>query len=211
MNNNHLETLNEIKSLMHRSSKFTALSGLSGIAAGIVATAGSVIFSLYFHLGFFEQVPGITLHSKDHPVVSVTFVFILLCTVFILAAILAVYFSSRNAKSRNIIFRDAMAKRVIMNFAVFLLTGGIFCMILFYYGIYFLIVSSMLIFYGLALINVSKFTFNENARLGVLEICLGILAALAPEYPLLIWVTGFGLLHIVFGIYVYLKYESAGT
>ena len=84
-------------------------------------------------------------------------------------------------------------------------------MILFYYGIYFLIVSSMLIFYGLALINVSKFTFNENARLGVLEICLGILAALAPEYPLLIWVTGFGLLHIVFGIYVYLKYESAGT
>ena len=82
-------------------------------------------------------------------------------------------------------------------------------MILFYYGIYFLIVSAMLTFYGLALINISKFTFNEIAQLGVIEICLGIFAAFVTVYPLLIWMIGFGLLHLIYGIYVYLKYERA--
>ncbi|MBL8008803.1 MAG: hypothetical protein JNJ56_14880, partial [Ignavibacteria bacterium] len=78
-----------------------------------------------------------------------------------------------------------------------------------YYGIYFLIVSAMLTFYGLALINISKITFNEITQLGILEICLGIIAAFVTVYPLLIWTIGFGILHVIYGIYVYLKYERA--
>ena len=41
--NQHLETLQDIKKIMERSSRFLSLSGLSGIAAGICALAGSVI------------------------------------------------------------------------------------------------------------------------------------------------------------------------
>ena len=208
-NKDQLETLNEIKNLMLRSSRFVSLSGMAGITAGTAAILGAVFISIYFHVGFFEQVPGIMLQSKERMSVNLTGLFIILISVFILALILTIYFSSRNAKRKNIIFWDSMAKRVFVNFFIFLFTGGIFCMILFYYGIYFLIVSAMLTFYGLALINISKFTFNEIAQLGVIEICLGIFAAFVTVYPLLIWMIGFGLLHLIYGIYVYLKYERA--
>lgn len=208
-NKDQLETLNEIKNLMLRSSRFVSLSGMAGITAGTAAILGAVFISIYFHVGFFEQVPGIMLQSKERLSVNVTGLFIILISVFILALILTIYFSSRIAKRKNIIFWDSMAKRVFVNFFIFLLTGGIFCMILFYYGIYFLIVSAMLTFYGLALINISKFTFNEISQLGVIEICLGIFAAFVTVYPLLIWMIGFGILHLIYGIYVYLKYERA--
>ncbi|MBK8553279.1 MAG: hypothetical protein IPL53_20350 [Ignavibacteria bacterium] len=101
-----------------------------------------------------------------------------------------------------------MAKKVFINLFIFLLTGGIFCMILYYYGIYFLIVSAMLIFYGLGLINVSKFTVKEVAA-GRIRDLSGIFAAFVTVYPLLIWMIGFGILHLIYGIYVYLKYERA--
>jgi hypothetical protein len=208
-NKDQLETLNEIKVLMQRSSRFISLSGMSGIAAGSVAVVGSVLISIYFHIGFFEQIPGIMLQPKGQLSVNVTLIFVILGMVFLLAMILAIYFSSRNAKKQNIIFWDGIAKRVFINLSLFLLTGGIFCLILFYYGIYFLIVSAMLTFYGLALINVSKFTFNEIAQLGVIEICLGIFAAFVTVYPLLIWMIGFGILHLTYGFYVFLKYEKA--
>ena len=208
-NKEHLETLSEIKGLMQRSSKFVSLSGMSGIAAGAVAIIGAVIISVYLHIGFFEQLPGMMSQSKDQLSVNMTFIFAVLFSVLILASILTIYFSSRNAKSKNIVFWDSMAKKVFVNLFIFLITGGIFCMILFYYEIYFLIVSAMLIFYGLALMNVSKFTFNEISQLGVIEIFLGIFAAFVTVYPLLIWTVGFGMLHLIYGIYVYLKYERA--
>ena len=208
-NKDQLETLNEIKNLMERSARFVSLSGIAGIAAGSVAILGAVFISIFFHTGFFEQIPGIMIQSKDQQSVNLTSLFAILFTVFILALILTIYFSSRKAKSRNIIFWDSMAKRVFINFFIFLFTGGIFCMILFYYGIYFLIVSAMLTFYGFALINISKITFNEITQLGILEICLGIIAAFVTVYPLLIWTIGFGILHVIYGIYVYLKYERA--
>ena len=35
--NQHLDSINDIRQLMHRSSRFISLSGLSGIAAGVCA------------------------------------------------------------------------------------------------------------------------------------------------------------------------------
>ncbi|HMS34987.1 MAG TPA: hypothetical protein PKC91_12975 [Ignavibacteria bacterium] len=209
MKNNkvQLDTLNEIKNLMQRSSRFVSLSGIAGMAAGIVAVSGAVIISIYLQIGFIEKVPGVMLSAENPFKANLIFIFTILFSVFILALILTFYFSSRNAKRKNIIFWDSMAKKVFANLLFFLITGGMFCLILLYYGIYFLIVSSMLIFYGLALINLSKFTFNEIAQLGIIEICLGVIAAFIPVYPVLFWMIGFGVLHLIYGIYVYLKYE----
>ena len=41
--NHELETLQDIKRIMERSSRFISLSGLSGIAAGIFALAGAYV------------------------------------------------------------------------------------------------------------------------------------------------------------------------
>lgn len=210
-NKQHLEALTDIRALMERSSKFISLSGMSGICAGIIAFIGAIIVNAHFHLGFFEQVKAImNINSPSYEnSTTISFLIISALIVFAVAFTLVIYFSSRKAKKLNISFWDNMAKRVFINLFIFLLTGGVFCLILVYYGIYFLIVPSMLIFYGLALINVSKFTFNEISQLGIIEILLGIVSSFLPVYPLLMWLIGFGILHLIYGTYVYIKYERA--
>ena len=65
----------------------------------------------------------------------------------------------------------------------------------------------MLIFYGLALINSSKYTFFEIRYLGIAEIVLGLIASVFVSSGLILWAAGFGLLHIIYGIIMYYKYE----
>ena len=69
-------------------------------------------------------------------------------------------------------------------------------------------VPIMLIFYGLALFNASKYAIDEINFLGVLEIGLGIIAIFWVELGLLIWLLGFGILHIIYGSVIYFKYEK---
>jgi len=88
-----------------------------------------------------------------------------------------------------------------------LVTGGLFSLILIIKGQYGLIASILLLFYGLALLAGSSYTFKEVRWLGVLEILLGLTALLFPGYGLWFWVLGFGLLHIIYGLIVYKKYE----
>ncbi|HLU51004.1 MAG TPA: hypothetical protein VKZ42_02485 [Flavobacteriaceae bacterium] len=57
----------------------------------------------------------------------------------------------------------------------------------------------MLIFYGLALVNASKYTFGHVQYLGYVQIALGLLCALIPGYGLWFWAAGFGVGHIVYG------------
>lgn len=42
-NENYIDDLKEIRSMMEKSSRFISLSGLSGVSAGIVALAGAVM------------------------------------------------------------------------------------------------------------------------------------------------------------------------
>ena len=70
-----------------------------------------------------------------------------------------------------------------------------------------LIIPVFLIFYGLALINAGKFTYSEIFYLGISEIFTGLVAAIFPDLGLLFWIIGFGILHIVYGVMMYRKYE----
>lgn len=92
-----------------------------------------------------------------------------------------------------------------------MLAGGIFILVLYSRGFYSLLAASTLIFYGLALINAGNFTFSDIRVLGVWEVLLGLLAAMFPGKGLLCWALGFGLLHIIYGIVLYWKYERNST
>ena len=74
-------------------------------------------------------------------------------------------------------------------------------------GIFGLTMPLTLIFYGLSLVNASRFTFDELRYMGILEIVLGILSTWFINYSLLFWALGFGMLHIIYGIYMYWRYE----
>ena len=65
----------------------------------------------------------------------------------------------------------------------------------------------MLLFYGLALVNASKYTYSNTRYLGYAEILLGLADSFATDYALLFWGVGFGLFHIIYGVFFHLRIE----
>ena len=100
---------------------------------------------------------------------------------------------------------------MIWNMMVPLAAGGIFCFIQVWKGSVIWISSTTLIFYGMALLNASKFTLKEIRWLGISEIVLGLICAAWVGAGLLCWAIGFGILHILYGIIMYFKYEREGN
>ncbi|WP_266368528.1 hypothetical protein [Tellurirhabdus rosea] len=211
MSREHLDTLTEIRSLMERSSKFLSLSGLSGISAGLVALAGAG--AAYFRLNN----DWLTLAGYDHLAELsadersdvVSFLMLDAAAVLIGALVLGVFFTVRKARQQGLSVWNATSRRLLWALAVPLVTGGVFCLALIHHNLLWLAFPSTLIFYGLALLNGSKFTIRYVEYLGLSEVALGLLALFATGYTLLTWTIGFGLLHIVYGIFMYYKYDKS--
>jgi hypothetical protein len=209
--NEHLEHLSEIRSLMERSSRFISLSGLSGVAAGMFALLGAAMVYIYLGLTPFA-------HKKMYYVVAesvdkwgmdyMTFFFLDAAIVLFLALLSGLFFSFRNAKRRGEkIAWDALSRRLLISMALPLIAGGIFCLGLIYHNVFGLVAPATLIFYGLACINASKYTLKDIGNLGMLEVALGLISLFNIGYGLEFWAIGFGLLHIIYGILMYYKYE----
>ncbi len=196
--------LSSIRNLMERSSKFISLSGLSGIMAGIYALAGA--FAGYRIV--YGENPGLRYRDNyvTEPQVLWQLFFIAL-VVLILSLITGLWLTIRQAKKRGENFWNPVSKRLLINMAVPLFTGGLFILILLLRGDYGIVSPACLIFYGLALISGSHYTFSDVKWLGFCEIVLGLLAALLPGYGIVFWVIGFGLLHILYGSVMHFKYN----
>jgi len=197
----YLNDLNEIKDLMNRSSRFISLSGLSGIMAGIYAVIGAVVTYI-----FLLPEPGtvLTLHSWNFRLIIA-----ILLAVASLSIVTAYLLSSKKAKKNQEKIWGPTTKRLLVSFLVPLLTGGIYILIKLSSQHYGLTGSLMLIFYGLALINASKYTLSDVKYLGYAEIVLGLICAALPGYGFWFWVLGFGILHIIYGSLMYFKEVKA--
>lgn len=205
---NPLETLTEIRSLMERSSRFLSLSGLSGICSGIFALLGAGVAWWYLEIELlsntYQQIRVLDLFvARKNELLLFFFIDAFLVLFFSLAC--GVYFSTQKAKKNGWKMWDKTTFRLLENLMIPLATGGLFCLILLYHGIIDLIAPCTLIFYGLALVNGSKYTLGEVRYLGICEIILGLLAATMAGYGLLFWAIGFGFLHIIYGTLMYLK------
>ncbi len=197
--NTQLEDLKTIRDLMEKSTKFLSLSGLSGISAGIVATIGAAI--AYFYI---LKNPSATDYNLSQEIIILVSIAML---VLIFAMASGVYFSWKKAKKSNQKLFNKLTYKILYHFSIPLVTGGIFSLILLYHGEIYYIASTTLIFYGLALVNTSKFMFNEIQYLGITEIILGILAVLFLHQGILFWTLGFGVCHILYGSIMYFKYD----
>ena len=217
---NALEQLTEIRSLMERSSRFLSLSGLSGIAAGSTALAGALLG--YARLNWWKDTPTSMERLKNwigqdagalgvrldiHTTATAFDLMLIVLGVLIVATSLAAYFTQRRARRQGQPLWDALTQRLLTNLAIPLFTGGLLCLILLYQGQYTLVSSVTLIFYGLALVNASKYTLPDIRWLGLTEIALGLLDAALPGSSLLFWALGFGVGHIVYGAIMYHRYE----
>ncbi|HSI89900.1 MAG TPA: hypothetical protein VK927_02240 [Adhaeribacter sp.] len=204
----YVKDLSQIRSLMERSSRFISLSGLSGVFAGLFALAGAAVVHYQLHYGRFVQYkvyPARSLAKFDPEFVK--FCMLVAGIVLIGAIGSGIYFTTRKARKAGQKIFDRTAMRLVLNMAIPLLAGGIFCIALLYQAEPGLIAPAMLIFYGLALINGSKYTLDDIRYLGLCEIGLGLVAAFFIGYGLFFWAVGFGLLHIVYGTAMYFKYD----
>lgn len=199
----HLQAITDIRSMMERSSRCISLSGLSGVFAGIFALIGAYL--AYLQMGsFYEDYRNISYLDS----VSMTIVFLEIAGGVLIASLLVgTLLTIRNSKRKGIPVWDNSAKRLLINLGIPLVAGGLFCLVLLYHGIIGLVAPATLIFYGLALLNASKYTFNDIRYLGILEIILGLAASLFIGYGLIFWAIGFGVLHIIYGAVMYFKYE----
>lgn len=198
---NYLNDLKEIKDIMNRSTQFLSLSGLSGILAGIYAIIGAIYANSLI----------VAHHQYNTYIIieSATFIKIVATALLVLVAsvVTAYLLSVKKAKKNNESIWNSTSKRLLINFAVPLLAGGIFCILLLRNGYYGLIAPVTLLFYGLACYNASKYTLRDIRYLGITEIILGLVAVEFSGYGIWFWVIGFGVCHIVYGALMYFKYE----
>ncbi len=198
----YLEDIVEIKQMMQKSSRFISLSGLSGIMAGVYALARPYL--AYSRLYVANEDYSYKVLAED----LVWRLVFIAAGVLILAISTGILITTRKAKAQNLSIWDYQAKRLVLNLLIPLATGGILCLILVYKGIIGIVAPLTLIFYGLALVNASKYSLHDIRTLGVIEIILGLMASFWIGYGLLFWAIGFGFFHIIYGTYMYLKYEK---
>lgn len=192
----NIEDLKHIRSMMERSSKFLSLSGISGISAGIIALLGAG--AAHYIMQGKLQITGNILY--DFVIIAIS--------VIALAGGLGLYFSLRKAKKSRSKFWMPVTLQILKDFGVPMVIGGLFCIMLIYQHATHMVASAMLIFYGLSLIAAGARTYRDIKILGACEIILGLLAGIFVYNGLLFWSIGFGVMHILYGIIMYCKYDA---
>ena len=188
-------TLRDIKDMMEKSSRFTAISGWSIVIIGVLATVSYFLVSSMF---------AKSINSPQTIRTAVVFALCLLVVSFAIVTLCSAIKSKRIGRP----FRfDKTIGRLLFSFGLPMLVGGLFGIAMLVQGHYGLTSSIMLLFYGLALVNCHHYTAPVLRFLGYGELLLGIIDCFLVDYGFLFWLLGFGILHILFGIFFIIKYE----
>ena len=201
-----LEDLQHIKKMMERSSRFISLSGLSGIAAGICALAGAWFASQKINCWVKGDCQlSLLITSNGYELINDLF---WIATITFLAAFVSAFiFTYLRSKKNGTPMWGTTTMRLFWNMVIPLGVGGIFLIRMMQMGEYQLVAPGCLIFYGLALVNASKYTLTDIRYLGFIEIILGLINTRFIGYGLYFWAAGFGIMHILYGIIMWYKYE----
>jgi len=138
---------------------------------------------------------------------TITTLLLIAVVTLLLSITMGIFLSKRKARKDKEKVWNLQAKRMLINLFIPLITGGILSLIFLFKGYIGIVAPLTLIFYGLALVNASKYTLTEIRSLGIVEIILGLLAVQFIGYGLIFWALGFGVLHIIYGIVMHLKYR----
>ena len=203
MDKKYQEDIAHIHTMMERSSRFISLSGLSGVGAGIVALIAAGL--AYYWM----QEQGILYMDNRHFNDSGLLSKLIITGLAALATALfsGIFFTLKKSRRQQQPVWNALTRRLLLSLALPLVAGGLFCIALMMQGYFVFVAPATLVFYGLALVNAGKYTFKDIEFLGIGELILGLAGMFFTGYGLLFWAAGFGLLHIVYGILMHLKYH----
>jgi len=196
----YLKDISDIKNMMNKSSRFISLSGLSGILAGVYALIGAA-FAYWLVMN----------SGRDYLILDGYVFRLIVLDLFLIAlfsVVTGIILTTRKAKKNGAKIWDASSRRLVINFLIPLIAGGLYILIILSNQKYGQTGALMLIFYGLALVNASKYSIGDIRYLGYTEIVLGLICALLPGYGFWLWVLGFGVMHIIYGTYMHFKYDA---
>lgn len=192
-----LQTLQDIRDIMERSARFISLSGWSGVWAGASALAGSFIAAKWM-----GEMAGMTRETAAARFIA------LALTVLLVALAGGFFFTWRKTRLQGGSVWNSASRRMLLQITIPMATGATFALRLLYDGQELYVAPVCLAFYGLALINGSKYTLSDIKYLGFTEVLLGCIALFLPAYGLLLWGIGFGAMHILYGIVMWHKYDK---
>lgn len=198
MSTKAIEDLQQIKAIMERSTKFLSLSGWSGIWVGICGLLASGI--LYNWKMDFN-------YTEDSNYNAFNLLALALITL-VVALAGGLYFTIQKTKKQGATFFNKVTKRLLLRFSFPLVIGGILCIIFYTKFLLPLTLPSTILFYGLALYAIQEDTVKEIKTMALLEILLGLLAFYFVDYSLLFWALGFGVIHMLYGIILWNKYDK---
>lgn len=194
-----LKTLQEIHSIMDKSARFISLSGWSGVWAGTIALAGSLVAK-----NWLDKLPA---GYEAYNTIAGRFVLLAL-TVLVIAFVGAYYFTWKKAKLQGGNIWNSASKRMLAQIAIPMTAGAVFALHFLYAHLETYVVPVCLAFYGLALINGSKYTLSDIKYLGLSIVALGCINLFMPGMGLIFWAIGFGVLHILYGLFMWNKYDK---
>lgn len=200
----YISDLEDIRNIMDRSSRFISLSGLSGVVAGCLALVGAWLAyqTVYVDQKYLSYRQALLNTNTAFQLLGIA------TAVLLLSILFGILLTQRKARKNNQKIWDSQSQRLVINLLIPLAVGGILCLILMSKGFIGLVAPLTLVFYGLGLINASKYTLSEVRGLGIAEVILGLVACQWVGFGLLFWAAGFGLLHIIYGIIMHVKYGS---
>jgi hypothetical protein len=202
------ESIQEIRAIMERSTRFISFSGISGVLAGIYAlVAAGIILNHSQEMSDAGYSTMEMSRSSGALVEETDFIYKIGVITLTAALLTGIVFSLRKARITGQSLFGTAARRMALNLFIPLLLGGFFCLILIDKGLIGFLPGASLLFYGIALISASKYTHAEMWYLGLFEGILGLAASYQPEYGIYFWATGFGFLHILYGSILYFRYE----
>jgi len=196
---NYLRDIQDIKKMMDRSSQFLSLSGMAGVMAGIYALIGAYAAKQVYNNNYGRY---ITFESFSFKIIVA-----IAAAVLVLSVFTAYILTARKAKRQGETVWNPASKRLAINFLIPLITGGIFAVFLIKNHYYGLIAPITLIFYGLSIINASKYTVRDVRYLGMTIIVIGLFSTAYMGYGLEFWALGFGVCHILYGTMMHYKYD----
>jgi len=205
----HLESIREMRNLMERSTRYLSISGLAGVIVGLIALGGVVSVLTVMDLPIGQPVSFNAMAAAGGPQAMRVNELILAVAagVFSLSLIVEAGFAYRNARKLGLPLWDATARRLIMALTIPILGGGVYCLSLAMAGQLDGLAAASLIFYGLGLVNAGRHAVPDVGRLGLAVFVTGLTASFFPSLGVYFWALGFGLLHIIYGITIYFKHQ----
>ena len=188
-----------IREMMEKSSKFLSFNGLSIVFAGFFAIAGATFAHLFLRDAFggdYNWMQKIVVLIID----ALLVLFLSVCSV--------TFFCWKKSRSNHESLFSSTTRRAAYSLLLPLFAGGIFSLVFLFRGDLHTVYAATLIFYGLGLVNASKYTFPEVNYLGITTVILGLSAVFLTDLSLYLWAAGFGLCHIIIGFVMYFKYET---